>query len=629
MIRARLFLFLSLFILPLSARAALPSHVRSQLIIDTNRITPGQPFRLGVLYSIDPQWHIYGPEKSEIGLPTKIEFQLPPGFIAGPLQYPKTKQFNDAGLISFGYENEVLIFAQITPPAHMAAGQPVEFGASTKYLVCKIDGQCIPGQAELKLVAGEAIAQKDAFDKFSAQLSTTSSAPAGSQSIEAVPAESQNKPNPSNSPDAPPFSFLGKKTEKEKSLAGMLLFAFLGGMILNIMPCVLPVLSIKILSFVRQSGQNRARTFHLGLVFAAGVLVSFLILAAFVVALQWSGMQLGWGFQFSEPRFTVFMSALILIFALGLFGVIEFALPGAAMQSTTGLQSQEGATGAFFNGVLATALATPCTAPLLGPALGFAFIQPAPVVILFFLVIGLGLAAPYVLLSAFPQWLAFLPKPGRWMETFKQFMGFLLLATLLYLVWLFGRTSGGTEGITALLAFLLAVSIGCWLIGREFGPTSNRGRRIIAPIAALIIAAGSYAYFPERHLRELKNLKVEDQSVQAGNDLWEPFSKKRVEKLVAQKRNVFLDFTADWCLTCKVNETTVLSRAEVLRAFKAKNVALVRADYTRQPEDLTRIIRYFGRAGVPLYIYIPASNPSHPVILPEALRPSVILRELR
>jgi thiol:disulfide interchange protein len=274
----------------------------------------------------------------------------------------------------------------------------------------------------------------------------------------------------------------------------LLLFAVIGGLILNIMPCVLPVLSIKVLGFVNQAGEDPKRVFRLGLVFAAGVYVSFLILASLVVGVQLAGASVGWGFQLQEPRFLIVVSAVILAFALSLLGVFTIELPGAVGGSLSGAAGREGPAGAFFNGVLATVLATPCTAPLLGPALGFAFSQPPAMVFLFFVFIATGLALPYVLLAANPGWLRFVPKAGPWMERFKQSMSFLLFATVIWLLWVLGKQTG-YEGVISALIFLLAVGIACWVLGLGLEYGVRRERRTMAIAMAAALMAGGYLLF--------------------------------------------------------------------------------------------------------------------------------------
>jgi thiol:disulfide interchange protein DsbD len=407
-------------------------------------------------------------------------------------------------------------------------------------------------------------------------------------------------------------------------LAVVLVLAFLAGLILNVMPCVLPVISLKVLGFVRQGGEDRGRIARLGLTFAAGVLASFAALGGAVIALDALGAQVGWGFQFQEPRFVILMAAVVFAFGLSLFGVYEIRLPGRAATGLDALARREGYGGAFMNGVLATALATPCTAPFLGTALGFAFAQPPAWIMAFFLTIGAGLAAPYVALSLHPAWLRRLPKPGAWMDTFKQAMGLLLMATLVWLLWVLGRQTGA-EGIAAALAFLLALGTGCWLMGMS----GRRGG--LRALAALALALGGYWFFPERHLRvggAAPPAQSSGASQSDGGIAWEPFDVRRVEELAAQGRMVFIDFTADWCTTCKVNEKLALETEAVRAAFARHRVAAVKADWTRRDPAIGAVLAQFGRSGVPLYVILPPGRASQPAVLPEAITQGIVTQAL-
>ena len=276
----------------------------------------------------------------------------------------------------------------------------------------------------------------------------------------------------------------------------MLLYAFIGGLILNIMPCVLPVIALKILGFVNEARSEPRRVRNLGLIYALGVLVSFLALAAIVIGVKAAGHRAGWGMQFGSPVFIVCLTTLVMLVALNLFGVFEVAPGGRALDAAGGLASKHGAPGAFFNGLLATTLATPCTAPFLSGALGFAFAQSASVIVLVFLTVGLGLAAPYVLLSWNPAWLKFLPKPGAWMEKFKIAMGFPMLATV---VWLFNvAASSYGKNVLWLGVFLIVVAFAAWI----FGEFVQRGRRhkAAAAVVTLFLLVGGYAFALEKEL---------------------------------------------------------------------------------------------------------------------------------
>lgn len=607
------------------SRRAAASHVSSVVVADTTAIESGKPFRLGVLFTMEDEWHIYWHTPGDAGLPTEIEWVLPEGFSAGPLQWPTPEDFNDSGIKAKGYGHEVLLFATITPPENVSAGEVV-LSANASWLVCKADGSCIPGDAELTLALPVGVAaasdQAAVFDQYATRVpaeSGTAPTPEATPA-EATPTIDDTKPKNGNVPkvEGQLFSFLPNdwNASASVSLPLMLLFAFLGGLILNIMPCVLPVLSIKVLSFVRQADQDPKRILKLGLAFTAGVFVSFLALALVVVLARGAGGQVGWGFQMQEPRFVIIMSAVVLAFGLSLFGVFEIELPGSAIHNVEGLQHREGPTGAFFNGVLATALATPCTAPMLGPALGFAFTQSSAMIFVFFAAIAGGLSLPYLLLSAQPKWMKFIPKPGNWMNTFKQFMGFLLLATVVWLMSVLGSQTG-SEGVVWTLAFLTCVALACWLIGIGTDLRATRNRKLLTIIAAVLVLGNSYFYFVENYLGSLK--RAETGGVQVAEIQWQPFSLGLIEKNAADGKTTFVDFTADWCVTCKINEKTALASSEVVKAFEDQGIVPIKADWTNKDPVIGEALKLFGRSGVPLYVIFPGERPGEPILLPDGL----------
>jgi thiol:disulfide interchange protein DsbD len=412
------------------------------------------------------------------------------------------------------------------------------------------------------------------------------------------------------------------------SLWRMLLYAFLGGLILNVMPCVLPVIALKILGFVGQAKDDPGQVRRLGLIYALGVLVSFLVLAGLVIGVKAAGHKAGWGMQFGNPQFLVVLTALVTLVALNLFGVFEVN-PGARVMGAAGtLASKHGPAGAFFNGVLATILATPCTAPFLGAALGFAFTQAAGIVVLMFVVVGLGLASPYVVLSWQPAWLKFLPKPGAWMERFKVAMGFPMLATA---VWLFSLIPlhYGKRALWLGL-FLVILALAAWIYG-EFvqRAPAHRGLGISAALALLV---GGYLYAVEGQLRwrsPAPEASVAG-SLKEGPDGidWQRWSPAAVAQARAQGRPVFVDFTADWCLTCQANKRIAIDVPSVRAKLKETNAAAMLGDYTRLPDDITTELNRFGRAGVPLVLVYPKNADEPPQVLPEALTPGIVLAAL-
>ena len=418
-------------------------------------------------------------------------------------------------------------------------------------------------------------------------------------------------------------------TNPSQPLLVMLGFAFLGGLILNIMPCVLPVIALKILGFVQQSKESPRQVLKLGVIYTMGVVCSFLVLAGLVVAVQQAGRAASWGMQFQNAQFVVVMTLLVTLVALNLFGVFEVTLGGGAMGAAGDLASREGSAGAFFNGVLATALATPCTAPFLTVALGFAFAQPARIIVLMFVVMGLGLAAPYVVLSAFPKFLKVLPRPGAWMEKFKIAMGFPMLATALWLLTL-TVPHFGARGPLWVGLFLIVVALAVWVWG-EFVQRGRRRRGLAMALVLLLLAAG-YGYALEKELR----WRSPDKALagaggvkrEPGGIEWQAWSREAVEKARSEGRPVLVDFTADWCVTCQANKKSSLEIASVRNKLKEINAVALLGDYTLEDDRITRELERFARAGVPLVLVYPKKPGEPPLVLPAVLTPGSVLDAL-
>jgi thiol:disulfide interchange protein len=407
-----------------------------------------------------------------------------------------------------------------------------------------------------------------------------------------------------------------------RGILTFLLFGFIGGFILNLMPCVLPVISLKIFGFIQQAGQSRQKILRSGIAFTAGIFAWFIGLALILIALKAAGHQITWAFQFTNAYFVLFMSIVVLVFALNLFGVFEISLPQSAMRGLLGASGPGGEAGSFFQGVFATVLATPCTAPFLGTALGFAFAQSAGIILAMFVAIAAGMSAPYLLLSAQPAWLRFLPQPGPWMLRVKQFMGFLLLATLLFLLYVLGAQRG-TDAVIWASCFLLAISIVCWIKGAFITPTASATGRAVAGVAMLTLLVASSFYFIGAKFRSSKLAAI--QSEAAGD--WRPFTPVRLQTELNQGHLVFVDFTAAWCLTCKFNEASVLESDTVREAFQRHNVTKLKADWTNGDPVITKLLQQFGRPGVPLYVLYPG-KPEKPVVFPELLTKSIVLEKL-
>jgi thiol:disulfide interchange protein DsbD len=408
-----------------------------------------------------------------------------------------------------------------------------------------------------------------------------------------------------------------------REIIRFLIFGFIGGFILNLMPCVLPVISLKIFGFVQQAGQSRARIFRSGLAFIAGIFVWFLGLALVLVIIKTAGGQPVWAAQFTNPYFVLAVSAVVLVFALNLFGVFEINLPQWLSRRAVAAESAHGDAGSFFQGVFATVLATPCTAPFLGTALGFAFSQSAAVILAMFASIALGMSLPYFLLSAQPAWLKFLPKPGPWMLRVKELMGFLLIATLLFLL----SVLGAQRGVAALIwtcAFLLVLSVACWLKGAFMTPIASARTRASVLLVMLLLVIGSGYYFIGEKFQSASVAASPTASAGSG---WEKFTPERLASELQQGHPVFIDFTAEWCITCKFNESTVLETAAVRTAFSEHQIVKLKADWTNGDPAITKLLKQFGRPGVPLYVLYPGGT-AQPYVFPELLTKNIVLEKL-
>ncbi|MGH8616467.1 MAG: protein-disulfide reductase DsbD family protein [Burkholderiales bacterium] len=398
--------------------------------------------------------------------------------------------------------------------------------------------------------------------------------------------------------------------EPALGLAVALLFAFGGGLILNLMPCVFPILSIKVLGAVRQAhGVRREQLLH-GLLFAAGVLVTFLALASALLALRAGGAQLGWGFQLQSPATVAVLAALFFLLGLNLSGVFEFSLGATGMP-----QSAHPHVNAFLGGVLAAVVASPCTAPFMGAAMGYAVTQPAAVALAVFAALALGMSLPFVLLCAYPAWLKRLPKPGPWMARFRQVLAFPLYATVVWLAWVLG-TQSGIDVLGRFALALVALGFAAWALGLA---QAGAGKARLASAAGVLLAL--WLAWPAA-----APATVATDRAAATDEGWETWSPVRVAELTAAGTPVFVDFTAAWCVTCQVNKQLVLRNPTVRAAFAERGVALLRADWTNRDPAIGAALAALGRTGVPVYVlHRPGAAPQ---VLPELLREQVVLDAL-
>ncbi|MBU0725005.1 MAG: thioredoxin family protein [Alphaproteobacteria bacterium] len=404
-----------------------------------------------------------------------------------------------------------------------------------------------------------------------------------------------------------------------------LLFALLGGLILNLMPCVFPVLSMKALSLVSHARSEPAVVRLHGFAYTAGVLASFAALAALLVALKAAGQQIGWGFQFQSPVFVLLVAYLLFAVGLSLSGVFTIGASVAGVGS--GLAARSGYAGSFFTGVLATIVATPCTAPFMGAAMGFALAAPTPVLFAVFLVLGLGLALPYILLSLFPPLLRFLPRPGPWMERFKQFLAFPMYGAAVWLVWVLSLQAGA-DGVLIALAGMLLIAFAAWLYDttRRSGRVGRLTGTGLATLAALAAIIGGYVAADRAQL-----MSAQASAVESGAEAvtpWEAYTPEKLAALRAESRPVFVNFTAAWCITCLVNERVALNRPAIAEAFQSGDITYLKGDWTNQDKAITEKLAEFGRSGVPLYLFYPAGKNARPVVLPQILTVDGILKDI-
>ena len=662
--------------------------VQAKVLADVSAVVPGKPFTVGLLLHMVPRWHTYWKFPGDAGIPTEIKWNLPDGWKIGEIQWPIPLKLDEPGDIQiYGYHDEVLLLQEITPPGALK-DSTVQLAAEASWLVC--EKICIPGSAKLKLdlpvAAQSAAANEEIFSRYRRSLPqswpgtkvarTTWTREGNELRLTVESAALSNYPAADFFPVPEAIVVVGHpKTERsagkitfrvpietaDKNLSALdgvvvfgqtengsdrnawslgpptvsagapsmpdafwkyLLFGFIGGFILNLMPCVLPGISLKIFGFIQHAGQDRRRILRSGLAFVAGIFAWFVGLALLLIGLKSAGREITWAFQFTNAYFVVAMSAVVLVFALNLFGVFEISLPQFANRGLLGWTAREGDAGSFFQGVFATVLATPCTAPFLGTALGFAFTQSGWTILLMFLAIAAGMSSPYFLLSAQPAWLRLLPKPGPWMVHVKQLMGFLLFATLLFLLAVLGAERG-VEAVIWCSCFLLALSLACWMKGVFMVPTASGRSRFISVVLMLVLVIGAGYFFIGEKLAAAKTVAPE---IAAQGD-WQPFTPQRLESELKAGHAVFVDFTAAWCLTCKFNEANVLESSAVRDAFQRHGVTKIKADWTNADPAITKILKQFGRPGVPMYVLYPG-NHAEPFLFPELLTQKGILEKL-
>jgi thiol:disulfide interchange protein len=652
-------------------------HLTVELVPLQSSIQPGGTLLVGLHFTLDKGWHVYWVNAGDSGEPPSIKWTLPAGITAGAMQFPAPRRLPLGPLMDFGYEDEVLFPITLNAASTLKAPATDELTARVNWLVCR--EVCIPGKADLALPLQVTSAQgptdpdrQALFDRFQRRLpqplpssaqALFAATPSGftlalkghnTSSAEFFPLDQTQIANAAPQPvrivdgaveislkkdenfraqlaqlngvlvlgdgtayeiHAPPGSVPAASSELSTGgLLKLLRFtglAFLGGVILNLMPCVFPVLFIKGLALVESSRHEHSRIRAHGLVYTLGILVSFWAVVALLLGLRAGGRQLGWGYQFQSPGFIAVMALLLFFLGLSLAGMFEIGL--TVTNTGSSLASRQGYSGSFFTGVLAMVVATPCTAPFMGAAVGFALAENAAVAFAVFTALALGLALPYLVLTFNPGWMRLLPRPGAWMEVLKQATAVPVFGFAIWLVWLFASVAG-VDALSALLAAFLLLAIAGWILGRW--PARRVAGVFAVSVIVLAVAMPLYALwkFPA------------SQITTASKAGWQPYSQAAIEQYRSQGRPVFVDFTARWCLSCQVNERAVLDRGDVQRRLHDSGIVLVRADWTKQDEDISSALKELGRSGVPTYVfYLPGQAAQ---VLPEVLTPGIVFGAL-
>jgi thiol:disulfide interchange protein/DsbC/DsbD-like thiol-disulfide interchange protein len=695
------------------AAAIKTPHAEVELLAEKTALVAGQSTRVGLSIKHAPHWHTYWKNPGDSGYPTKVTWELPPGFSVSEFDWPVPQRLRTGPIVNFGYEGEVLLPATVKVPANAAAGSSITIKGKAEWLVCK--DVCIPEDGEvsvslpiassanasnakarfdatdaaipkllegwsgkafvngrdlqidltpaagtpsltrfdvfpeveqitepavqktyrhagnangytaaLRLVDGAKVPEKfklvvsspnelGASKKFGyLSINTINGVSAQNTGAMILLADASAELKAAEAAAAPASSGAPNDLNPEAmSLIAAMALAFVGGMILNLMPCVFPVLSLKILSFAQHSGGQTSHGAHKnsverrgamrahGVFYAIGVIVSFLALAGALLALKSAGSAVGWGFQLQNPGVVWVLAVVFFLIGLNLMGAFEVGT--LAPSSLLNFTAKNPGIDAFFSGVLAVIAASPCTAPFMGAALGFALTQSTVAALAVFAALGLGMATPYGILAWFPKWLDRLPRPGPWMITFKQVLAFPMFLTVVWLIWVIAQQAT-INGAAIALVGLVGIAFGAWLLG------SLRARARVAGALAAVLAI--VLAWPTAALQEVNATQ------------WKEWNPEEIAKLNAEGKPVFVDFTAAWCVSCQANKRLVLTRDDVVQAFAQKNVTLMRADWTNRDPRISKALTEMNRSGVPVYAL---HAPGKPVeLLPELLTAGIV-----
>ncbi len=637
-----------------------------ELLTESNLIEPGDELLVGFKFSLSPGWHTYWVNPGDAGEGASIKWNLPRDVKASKILWPGPERIPVEPLMTFGYENEVVLLTKIYTSKNTDI--PLTLNALVSWYTCK--EICIPQEAEVSIPIKLGFKSPSSSNKLLKQTLENVPTPfKGTYRVQSLDdsyiiqgqfednkqydsiyffprfygltdyVESQlyEKNKDSFSLQVQPsglkiehesfegvlatekdgrlsyfeinHSLSSDNSSQEFSVLTLIIFAFFGGLILNVMPCVFPILSIKILRFVEQSENSSYKTFKQGCLFSVGVIVSFLLIAALLISLKSGGESIGWGYQLQSP---IVVSLLFYLFIVMGYIFMSNIIIGSSLARLSLVSSSKGdSLESFLTGVLAVIVASPCTAPFMGSAIGFALLQPSFYSILIFLGLGIGFSLPYLILSAKPSLLSFLPKPGQWMETFKQFMAFPMWASALWLLWVLSGQVDSQEIIQVLLGALI-ITIGLWLLEKNKSESNWVKWMIRLPFVLLLIFAlwlvpTTYSDSDE----------TQDQLA---------YTPQLLEDLREENNLVFLNFTADWCITCKVNEAVALKTSEVSKVLAEKNITYLEADWTRKDPIISETLEQYGRTGLPLYLLFPSEG--DPLILPEILTEDILLSYL-
>ena len=658
------------------------AHLHVQLVFPKSDLKPGAPNQAGLYFKLEPGWHVYWKNAGDSGEPPHIKWMLPDGVSAGPLQFPAPRRLPLGPLMDFGYEGQVLfpftvdvagsakpgaadlkahvdwlvcrevcipgkadlevqrtigasgstggtdvqpdldlwtsaagVLPAPLPASDRAVFQPTATGFKLAVKTGRHESQAVFFPDEQDVIDNPAPQKATGMSKgFVLELKKDASLAATPAQLKGVLELSGGRAYEIAA--APGDLAIAGTAFAWASLARATGLAFLGGLLLNLMPCVFPVLFLKGLALVRSGSEERNSLRRHGYVYATGILVSFWVLVGALLGLRAAGGALGWGFQFQSPVFLSLMAALLFFLGLSLAGQFEI---GLTLTSAGGsLAAKQGYAGSFFTGVLAVVVATPCTAPFMGAAIGYALSESTAVTFAVFTALALGLAAPYVALTLQPAWTRVLPKPGAWMEVLKQAVSVFMFGTVIWLAWVIAQAYGANL-LLALLSSLLLLAIAGWFLGRWPAKAWSTSVAVLIAIAVIVVSVTAPA--------KLAESSVVPAAASTGGPVaasaWQPWSADAVAKNQAQGRAVFVDFTAKWCLSCQVNERVALEQPAVQKAFADANVVLLKADWTREDPAITQALASLGRSGVPVYaLYAPGQ--STPTLLPQVLTPGIV-----